>query len=66
MQFLNVLLFVKATDPPYLAPFSLNLQSIHLSIVEEVFNNIAPPIPLNVKGVAKFLINSHFTHSKKD
>jgi hypothetical protein len=45
MQFLNILLSINATDPPHLAPFPLNLQSIHLSIVDKLFNKIAPPTP---------------------
>jgi hypothetical protein len=49
---LNILLSLKATDPPYPAPLSLNLQSTHPSIVEELFNKMAPPPPLDVKGVA--------------
>jgi hypothetical protein len=66
MQFFNVLLSLKATDPPFLAPFPLNLQSIHLSIVETVFNKIAPPIPPVFETLTVLFINVHSMHSKND
>jgi hypothetical protein len=45
MQFLNILLYLKAADPPYPASFPVNLQPTHLSIIEELLNKIAPPTP---------------------
>jgi hypothetical protein len=60
MQFLNILLSFNATDPPDIASFPLNLQSIHRYIVEKMVNKIAPPtalLPPNIKVIAKFLIN---------
>jgi hypothetical protein len=66
MQFLNILLSLKATDPPYLAPFPLNLQSIHLSIVEKLFNKIAPPTPPVFEALTLLFINLHSMHCKDD
>jgi hypothetical protein len=57
MQFLNVLYFINVTDPPYPAPFPLNLQSIHLYIVEKLFNKIAPPNPPVLEILAVLFIN---------
>ncbi len=66
MQFFNVLLSLKATDPPYLALFLLNLQSKHLSIVEELFNKIAPPTPPLFEVPIVLFINVHYMHSNND
>ncbi len=67
MQFLNILLSIKATDPAYLASFPLKKQSIHLSIVEELFNKIAPPTPPVVfETLTVLFINIHSIHSKND